>query len=145
MVPARRVRLAEVAEAFLPSPTWVQRVSLALWDESERPGFREPVIVHGATGPTTLVLVWPTDERGMLIGRALDAGEVRIMRWDLTPGAIAELRRRSEAWPLDLHDLRVKGTPEIPRCFPCPESLRAAPLGLDLDRRIENAARLLTS
>lgn len=35
----------------------------------------------------------------------------------------------------------VTGSPEAPRVVPCPESLRGASLGLDLDRRAAVVAR----
>lgn len=134
-----RVRLVEVG-TFAPSPDRWARVSLVWWDPDEPEGRRDPVLVAQPGGAVrTFVAVWPTDGRGLLDGARLGRGEVDVLPWDLGPEALEELRRRHARWPLDLHDLRVSGTPSRPRLGPCPETLRTAPIGAGLDRHLERA------
>lgn len=130
------------ATLFFPTPVRVARISLAWWDPAEPEGLRDPVLVGLGPGKVrTLVLVWATDDRGCVNAPAIRAGGVQILPWDLTEGALTALKTRHASWSLDRHDLLVSGEPSRPTLFPCRETLRVADLSLDLERKIEVAAR----
>ena len=140
MIPAR-ISLSAAAPAFRPDPARVHRISLAWWDPSETEGQREPILVASITSVArTVVVVWPTDARGLLDPARLRAGEVEVVPWDLDGRLVEQIRDLARYWPLDRHDLQVRAS----GLAPFQESLRLADLGIGLEHRIEAAiARLV--
>lgn len=116
---AERITFADAkpADAFTAPRVGRARISLAWWE----PDCPEPVFVLGPHGgPSTVVLVWPTDRRGYLIPGATERGLWRALPWHLdahTFGALGDLHR---AWDLDRHDLWVSREGLVPR----PDTLR---------------------
>lgn len=132
MIPAR-IRLAGAPAGLDLALGHTARISLAWWDPTEPEGRREPVLVAGPRAARTVIVVWPTDAQGNVDPDRARRGEVRIVPWDLDEVQLERLRVLASSWPLDQHDLWSRGD----WLAPCPETLRTADLGLELESRIE--------
>ncbi len=88
-------------EAFAPSAAR-QRVSVALTDPVHGSG----LLVKGPWGTSTVVVVWPTDDRGMVLAHRLT--EARVQGWTLDERTAAKLSAIDLEFPLASHDLLVR-------------------------------------
>lgn len=120
------------AEAFAVPRLGRARISLAWWE----PDCPEPVFVLGPHGgPSTVVLVWPTDRQGMLTPGATQQGLWRAQAWHLDEHTFARLGDLHRAWDLDRHDLWVSRDEGL---VPRPDTLRDWP-GLRAEAAIAGA------
>ncbi len=95
----------------------------------------EPIFVEGPTGrPATVVVVWPTDERGYIISSEL--GLARAAIWELESGMEQRLQDLICAMPLELYDLRVRRGHVIQ----WPRTLRSSSWYRSLERTIDQLA-----
>lgn len=106
-----------------PSEPWYRpvvgrrdRLSLALWPPGPDPASPEFVQVDGRV--VAVVIVWPTDENGMLT-EASDLDKARVLPWVVSDEALARLAEVHGTWHLAQHDLWVCGD----TITPCPRSL----------------------
>jgi hypothetical protein len=121
---------------FLPSPLRRARVSLALWrtdlDDST------PLFGGSHDRPSTLVVIWPVCERGLLLE---DLERACVSSWSLTPGQFERLAVLHRDFGLGEHDVWVRGQ-DGKGVWPCPESLlrhvlkHGGDLGHHLEREI---------
>ena len=125
---AKRIRFTDLdVDSFVPSPTSLARISLAWWEQ----GDPEPVFVRGLHGgPSTVVIVWPTDHRGLLISSELERHNYSILPWHLDEVAMTRLHDIHTVWNLAKHDVHVGG-----QISPCTESIRK-PFLKEINRRI---------
>lgn len=101
---------------FRPAREGLDRVSLALWPPGPDPVAPEFVELAGQV--VAVVVVWPTDERGMLIeGPVVE--RARLMPWVVSEAHLARLAELHCTWHLARHDLWL-GAGKI---TPCPRSL----------------------
>ncbi len=102
---AARIRFADLYPAtFTPSRRVLSRISLAWWDDSDP----DPVFVSGPHGgPSTAVIVWPTDDRGLVLPDELRADHYPVLPWHLDMPTFSKLHDLHRRWPLARHDLLV--------------------------------------
>jgi len=113
----------------MPAAGRRDRVSLALWPPGPEPASPEFVEVDGRV--VALVVVWPTDARGMLT-EASDLDRARVLRWVVSDEALARLAEEHRTWHLARHEVWVFGD----AISPCPRSLFYIAAAIDLiDRR----------
>lgn len=104
---------------FASSPDRIARVSFA-WLEDGGP-------VISPAPYRVAVVVWPTDDRGMLLVEDVRAGGARLAIWDMSLREFEALAVIDEdGWSLASHDLYVSGGPNHPRLIPTARSLRAS-------------------
>ena len=115
-IPERRIRPGVPLQVgFCPSFR-PDRISLAWIDSRE-----EAVFVPGPHGlPSTVVVVWPTDQRGRMLADALTTGRVAV--WELTPTFWDAMGPHLAVWSPGRFDIRT--TTASPLIYPWPRTGR---------------------
>lgn len=108
----------ESSRTYVPSSRRIDRLSLAMFGADAT----TPEFTGSRTLPRTVVVTWPTDTDGLLMG---GADTYAVKEWVLSADLFAALAEVHRDFPLQNHDVWV--TPG--RLVPCPESLRRLLLG----------------
>lgn len=120
------------ASWYAPAEGRRDRLSLALWPPGADPVEPEFVEVRGQV--VAVVIVWPTDERGMLV-EPFEVEAARVLPWAVSERVLARLSEVHRTWHLARHDVWVCGTRPL-TITPCPRSVvRGAGEQLDPLRR----------
>lgn len=124
-------------------PARTVRLSLALWARNADDA--SPSFFGDADRPETLVVVWPTCERGYLLADRVD--DAFVTRWVLTKAQFSKLEQLHRHFHLGHHDVLVQGGDWV-SLSPCSEALlrrartRREPL---FERLMANCHRQLRS
>lgn len=131
-----RIPLHDLGSDWTPSTDECVRVSVLALDGSD------PAIELGPDGvPCTFLAVWPRSA-GRLDRARIEAGDVPVRRWRLSPEAVEGLRRLSAlGWRLDKIDLDIRVVDGAVRLAPLPQRLADGPAlaWLDLPGRLHRA------